>query len=118
MATVTVVKPKPVLVPATSVKGYRPEFIGQPGRAVPPTGFVLKTGSRSSGASTSTSLPTKAPGATLKVGANNTGPQTQMSKPRQGIKVGRADPRFVLGKGRTIIPNSGISLGNSNGAGI
>jgi hypothetical protein len=116
MATVEVIKPKPKLVPASSVKGYRPEFVGDPGRAVEPTGFVIKTGSRNLASGSNTSVPTKAPGAILKPMAGAVPDQTPIK--RAGIKVGRRDPRFVLGRGRTIIPNNGISLGNANGAGI
>jgi hypothetical protein len=118
VATVTILKPKPKLVPASSVKGYRPEFVGDPGRAVEPTGFVLKTGPRRPGAGYQSNTPTKAPGANLNVGAKNTGPQTQKSKARKGPTIGRANPNFVLGVGRTIVPNNGISLGNINGGGI
>ena len=122
MAQVTVIKPKPTLVPASSVKGYRPDhdgFVGQPSKRNPPTGFVLKTGSRSSGASTSTNTPTKAPGAILKTGAKNTGPHTQKaSGQRRGPTYGKANPNFVLGVGRTIIPHNGISLAGANGGGL
>lgn len=114
---VTVVKPSPTLVPASSVKGYRPEFVGQPGRATPPMGFVVKTGARHADYQANT--PTKAPGATLNVGAKNTGPHTQLgSGRRKGVTIGRADPRQVGGFGRSIIPNNGISLANTNGGGL
>jgi hypothetical protein len=118
MATVTVVKPKPTLVPASSVKGYRPDkdgFVGDPSKQNQPSGFVLKTGSPGG---YSTGIKTKTPGAQLKVGAKNTGPQTQKSGVRRGPTYGKADPRFVLGVGRTIIPHNGISIGNANGAGM
>jgi len=115
MATVTVTKPKPTLVPASSVKGYRPEFVGEPGRADPPMGFVLKTGSPGG---YTVGMKTKAPGANLNVGAKNTGPQTQKSGARKGPTYGKADPRFILGVGRTIIPHNGISIANANGGGI
>jgi hypothetical protein len=116
MATVTVTKPTPALVPATSVKGYRPEFVGEPGRADPPMGFVLKTGSPGG---YTVGMKTKAPGANLNVGAKNTGPHTQLgSGRRRGPTYGKADPRFVLGVGRTIIPHNGISIANANGGGI
>lgn len=120
MATVTVTKPKPKLVPASSVKGYRPAtdgFVGAPEKRDPPTGFVIQTGSRHGNYTTTTK--TKTPGATLNVGAKNTGPHTQLSSgKRKGPTFGKADPRFVLGVGRTIIPNDGISLGGANGGGI
>jgi hypothetical protein len=119
MATVQVVKPKPKLVPASSVKGYRPDkdgFVGAPELQDPPTGFVLQTGPRHGNYTTTTT--TKAPGANLNVGAQNTGPQTQKDKARKGPTFGRANPRFILGVGRTIIPHNGISIGNANGAGI
>jgi hypothetical protein len=118
MATATVVRPKPKLIPASQVKGYRPEFVGQPGRANPVTdpAFVIKTGSRHGNYTTTTQ--TKAPGAQLKVGAKNTGPQTQKSGVRRGPTYGKADPRFILGVGRTIIPHNGISIANANGPGI
>lgn len=120
MATVTVKKPEPKLVPATSVKGYRPDwegFVGDPGKRNPPTGFVLATGPRHGNYTTTT--PTKAPGATLNVGAKHTAPQTQLgSGRRRGPTIGKADPRFVLGVGRTIIAHNGISIANANGGGI
>jgi hypothetical protein len=121
MATVTVKKPEPKLVPASSVKGYRPDkdgFVGAPEKRNPPTGFVLATGPRRPGAGYTTTTPTKAPGANLNVGAKNTGPQTQKSKARKNPTPGKADPSQILGVGRTIIPHTGISLGNSNGVGI
>jgi hypothetical protein len=120
VATVTVKKPDPKLVPASSVKGYRPDwhgFVGDPSKRNPPTGFVLATGPRHGSFTTTT--PTKAPGATLKVGAKNTGPHTQVaSGKRTGPTFGKADPRFILGVGRTIIPHNGISIANANGGGI
>jgi hypothetical protein len=119
MATVTIKKPEPKLVPATSVKGYRPDwhgFVGDPSKRDPPTGFVLATGPRHGNYTTTT--PTKAPGATLNVGAKNTGPQTQKSGTRRGPTIGKADPRFILGVGRTIVAHNGISIGNANGGGI
>jgi hypothetical protein len=119
MATVTIKKPEPKLVPASSVKGYRPDwdgFVGDPGRRNPPTGFVLAT--KSPGGYT-TGLKTKAPGANLNVSARNTGPHTQLaSGKRRGPTFGKADPRFILGVGRTIIPNTGTSLANTNGPGL
>jgi hypothetical protein len=118
MATATVVKAKPKLIPASQVKGYRPEFLGQPGRANPVTdpAFVLQT---KSPGGYSVGIKTKSPGAQLKVGAKNTGPHTQLSSGRRrGPTFGRADPRFILGVGRTIIPHNGISLGNANGPGV
>jgi hypothetical protein len=119
VATVTIKKPEPKLVPASSVKGYRPDwygFVGAPAKQNPPTGFVLALGSRHVDYTTNT--PTKMPGANLNVGARNTGPQTQKSRPRRGPTFGKANPDFVMGVGRTIVPNNGISLGNINGGGI
>jgi hypothetical protein len=120
MATVTVKTPEPKLVPASSVKGYRPDwygFVGDPSRRNPPTGFVLATGPRHGSYTTTTK--TLTPGATLNVGAQNTGPHTQLaSGRRKGPTVGKADPRFVLGVGRTIIAHNGISIANANGGGI
>lgn len=120
MAQVTVKMPTPKLVPATSVKGYRPDwqgFIGDPSKRDPPTGFVLATGPRHGNYKSNTA--TKTPGATLNVGAQNTGPQTQKaSGRRRGPTVGKADPRFILGVGRTIIAHNGISIANANGGGI
>jgi|GraSoiStandDraft_46_1057282.scaffolds.fasta_scaffold274377_2 hypothetical protein len=113
MAQVEVLKPKPVLVPASSVKGYLPEFVGEPGRAEPPMGFVTKLGSPGG---YSVGMTTKAPGAIQKQHTNAT-PVT-LPAGRGKITFGRRDPRFVLGVGRTIIPNNGISLGNANGPGI
>jgi hypothetical protein len=119
MATVTVIKPKPTLVPASSVKGYRPDkdgFVGQPSKQNPPTGFVLKTGSPGG---YTVGMKTKAPGAQLKTGAKNTGPHTQKaSGQRRGPTYGKANPNFVLGVGRTIIPHNGISLAGANGGGL
>lgn len=121
MATVTIKKPEPKLVPASSVKGYRPAtsgFVGDPSRRNPPTGFVLATGPRRPASGYQSNTPTKTPGATLNVGAKNTGPQTQKSKARRGPTPGKADPNFILGVGRTIIPHNGISLPGANGGGI
>jgi hypothetical protein len=119
MAQVTVTKPKPTLVPASSVKGYRPDkdgFVGAPEKQNQPSGFVLKTGSPGG---YSVGMKTKAPGANLNVGAKNTGPHTQLgSGRRRGPTYGKADSRQVLGVGRTIIPHNGISIGNANGGGI
>jgi|SRR3954454_23811408 len=120
MATVTIKKPTPKLVPATSVKGYRPDwhgYIGDPSKQDAPTGFVLATGPRHANYPANTA--TKAPGANLNVGAQNTGPHTQLgSGKRKGPTVGKADPRFILGVGRTIIAHNGISIANANGGGI
>ena len=119
MATATVVKPKAKLVPASSVKGYRPDwegFVGDPGKRNPPSGFVLQT---KSPGGYSTGIKAKAPGAQLKVGAKNTGAHTQLADGRRRNPTpGRADSRQLLGVGRTIIPHNGISLGNANGPGI
>jgi hypothetical protein len=113
MAQVTVVKPQPTLVPSSSVKGYRPEFVGDPGRTMritdPP--FVVKTGPRHGNYAANTR--TLAPGATLNVGAKNTGPHTQLgSGRRKAVTRGKADPRRVSGFGRSIIPHDGMALGN------
>ena len=46
MATATVIKPKPKMVPTSSIKGYRPDwdgFVGAPEKRNPPTGFALQT---------------------------------------------------------------------------
>ena len=119
MATVTITKPKPKLVQASTVKGYRPDkdgFVGAPEKQNPPSGFVLKTGSPGG---YTVGMKTKAPGANLNVGAKNTGPHTQLaSGRRRGPTFGKADPNFVLGVGRTIVPHTGISLGNANGPGL
>ena len=118
MATVEVLKPKPKLVLASSVKGYRPDrdgFVNAPELRDAPSGFVLKTGPRKLVANTS--MPTKAPGAILKPRASGL-PDRVPPLRGAGFKVGKADQRFVSGKGRTIIPNIGVSLANSNGAGI
>jgi hypothetical protein len=119
MATVTIKKPEPKLVPASSVKGYRPDkdgFANAPEKQQQPSGFVLKTGSPGG---YTVGMKTKAPGANLNVGAKNTGPHTQLaSGRRRGPTFGKADPRFVLGVGRTIIPHNGISIGNANGPGL
>jgi len=116
MATVTVTKPKPTLVPASSVKGYRPEFVGDPGRANPVTdpAFVIKTGSRHGNYTTTT--PTKAPGGTLKEHTRQRPDPIPVGRGK--ITPGRADSRQILGVGRTIVPHNGISLANVNGPGI
>jgi hypothetical protein len=116
MATATVLKPKPKLVQASTVKGYRPDkdgFVGAPELRDPPTGFVLKLGSRH--VDYSTNAATHMPGAILKPKAAAPPDQTPT---RSKVKVGRANPRFILGVGRTIIPHNGISIGNANGIGI
>jgi hypothetical protein len=116
MATATVIKPNPTLVPASSVKGYRPDqsgFVGDPSKRNPPSGFVLKTGSPGG---YTVGMKTKAPGAILKDHAR--GLPVNLPAGRGRVTFGRADPRFVLGVGRTIIPHNGISLGNANGPGI
>jgi hypothetical protein len=122
MAQVTIKKPEPKLVQASTVKGYRPDkdgFVGAPEKQNPPTGFVLQTGPRRPASGYQSNTPTKAPGANLNVGAKNTGPHTQLaSGRRRGPTYGKADPRFVLGVGRTIIPHNGISIGHANGGGI
>jgi len=115
MATATVVKPQPKLIPASQVKGYRPEFLGEPGRANPVTdpAFVLQT---KSPGGYSVGMKTKSPGGTLK---DHTRPRPDpIPAGRSRVRVGRADPRFILGVGRTIVPHNGISLGNANGPGI
>lgn len=117
MATAEVLKPKPVLVPASSVKGYRPDwngFVGAPELRDPPTGFVLKTGTRRLVATTSAA--THMPGAILKPHVSGT--PDRVPPQRGKVTVGRANPRFILGVGRTIIPNNGISLAGANGGGI
>ena len=117
MATVTVVKPKPKMVPASSVKGYRPDwhgFVGAPEKQNPPAGFVLQTGPRHGNYTTTT--PTKTGPPILKVMARPSADRVPTNRGK--VTVGKADPRFILGVGRTIIPHNGISLGSVNGPGI
>ena len=109
------------MVPASSVKGYRPDwdgFVGAPEKRNPPTGFVLKLGSRHVATTRRTRRPRRQAGRS-RIGAKNVGPQTvKASGVRREPTFGKADPRFILGVGRTIIPHNGISLDGANGGGI
>lgn len=90
---------------AESVTGYRAGLDT-------PTGQVLVTGPRRPSAGYPSNTRTLAPGGELKVMAQNRTPQPSAKK-RTGPTAPRFDPR-INGLGRTIVPNSGISLGNMN----
>lgn len=107
MAQVEVLKKKPTMVSPYSVPGYRPATMDVP------TGPVLKTGPRRPGAGFQADMTTKAPGAITKpmgTGTPDRIPDAQRRRTRLTVK-----PPDRLGlPGRVIIPNTGISLANSN----
>ena len=108
MATVEVKKPKPVLVSPYSVQGYRPEHMDVP------LGPVLKTGPRRPAGGYASNTKTKAPGAIVK---EHTTAETRIpsvnlrANPRRAATI--TPHRFGL-RQRVIIPNTGISLPNTN----
>lgn len=110
MATPTVIKPKPRMVNANSVKGYLPPWM------TPQGGFVMATGPRRPGAGYAANTPTKTPGAILKVKAGGVADQTPVKRAAKSITT--TPPNRHGLKGRAIVPHAGMSLVNSNGPGI
>jgi hypothetical protein len=110
MATPTVLTPKPKMVSANSVKGYRPPWMAAQG------GFVISTGPARPGGGYAANMPTKTPGAILKPKAGGVPDQTPVK--RAAKRITTTPPNRLGLKGRAIVPHNGVSLANSNGAGI
>jgi hypothetical protein len=110
MATPTVLKPGPNMVNSNDVKGYRPAWM------TAPAGFVISTGPRRPGAGYAANTPTKTPGAILKAKAGGVPDQTPTK--RAAKRITTTPPNRLGLKGRAIVPTTGISLANSNGAGV
>jgi hypothetical protein len=108
MAGPDVIKARPPVILSSAVKGYRPETMDTP------AGYVLKTGPRRPASGFQSNTPTKAPGAIAKpMGTGTPDRIPSVNRRQRGGHTVKPPDRLGL-PGRVIIPNTGISLPNSN----